>query len=57
VIESNRRRTLGVTRPTESKYGVPRAVSTGQRNIMVTFQGDTWGESGWGDDKETTHDG
>jgi hypothetical protein len=34
-----------------------RAVSTGQRNIMVKFQGDTWGESGWGDDRETTHDG
>lgn len=33
------------------------AVSTGQRNIMVKFQGDPWGESGWGDDGETTHDG
>jgi hypothetical protein len=34
-----------------------RAVSTDQRNIMVKFQGDTWGESGWGDDAGITHDG
>ena len=34
-----------------------RAVSSSQRNIMVKFQIDTWGESGCRVDTGTTHDG
>jgi len=32
-------------------------VSSSQRNIMVKFQVDTWGESGCRVDTGTTHDG
>jgi len=43
--------------PHDRQSTIGMAVSSSQRNIMVKFQIDTWGESGCRVDTGTTHDG